>query len=104
MNVVFDFGAVLFNWRPADLLRQHLPEQAAVRFAGVVDHVARLRRLARHQVQVGIHLNRPALPVGAELRQSGAVDDTPTERGDRFTGLDRLNRERAYGLAIRTRR
>jgi len=28
MNVVFDFGAVLFTWRPADLLRLHLPEQA----------------------------------------------------------------------------
>ena len=28
MNIVFDFGAVLFTWRPADLLRQHLPDHA----------------------------------------------------------------------------
>ena len=29
MNVVFDFGAVLFTWRPAELLRHHFPECAA---------------------------------------------------------------------------
>jgi putative hydrolase of the HAD superfamily len=29
MNVVFDFGAVLFTWRPAELLRHHFPERAA---------------------------------------------------------------------------
>lgn len=29
MNIVFDFGAVLFTWRPAELLRQHFPERAA---------------------------------------------------------------------------
>lgn len=29
MNIVFDFGAVLFTWRPAELLRRHFPERAA---------------------------------------------------------------------------
>lgn len=29
MNVVFDFGAVLFTWRPAELLRRYFPERAA---------------------------------------------------------------------------
>ncbi len=29
MNIVFDFGAVLFTWRPAELLRHHFPERAA---------------------------------------------------------------------------
>jgi len=28
MNVVFDFGAVLFTWRPAELLRHQFPERA----------------------------------------------------------------------------
>jgi putative hydrolase of the HAD superfamily len=28
MNVVFDFGAVLFTWRPVDLVAQHFPRQA----------------------------------------------------------------------------
>ena len=28
MNVVFDFGAVLFTWRPADLLAQTFPQRA----------------------------------------------------------------------------
>ena len=28
MNFVFDFGAVLFTWRPADLLAQSFPQQA----------------------------------------------------------------------------
>ena len=28
MNIVFDFGAVLFTWRPAELLRHHFPERA----------------------------------------------------------------------------
>ena len=27
MNLVFDFGAVVFNWRPMDLLRSHLADQ-----------------------------------------------------------------------------
>ena len=25
MNIVFDFGAVLFDWQPAQIVRQHLP-------------------------------------------------------------------------------
>ena len=29
MNVVFDFGAVLFTWQPAQLVAQHFPERAA---------------------------------------------------------------------------
>ncbi len=29
MNIVFDFGAVLFTWRPAELLRRHFPERTA---------------------------------------------------------------------------
>lgn len=29
MNVVFDFGAVLFAWRPAELLAQYFPQLAA---------------------------------------------------------------------------
>lgn len=29
MNIVFDFGAVLFTWRPAELLAQRFPESAA---------------------------------------------------------------------------
>lgn len=29
MNLVFDFGAVLFTWKPAQLLRQTFPAQAA---------------------------------------------------------------------------
>jgi putative hydrolase of the HAD superfamily len=29
MNVVFDFGAVLFTWRPAELLHRHFPQRAA---------------------------------------------------------------------------
>ena len=29
MNIVFDFGAVLFAWQPAQLVAQHFPERAA---------------------------------------------------------------------------
>lgn len=29
MNIVFDFGAVLFEWRPAELLARHFPERTA---------------------------------------------------------------------------
>jgi putative hydrolase of the HAD superfamily len=28
MNIVFDFGAVLVNWRPHDVVRKHFPERA----------------------------------------------------------------------------
>ena len=30
MNIVFDFGAVLFSWQPAQLVSHHFPEHAAV--------------------------------------------------------------------------
>lgn len=29
MNIVFDFGAVLFTWRPVELVAQYFPEQAS---------------------------------------------------------------------------
>jgi putative hydrolase of the HAD superfamily len=29
MNIVFDFGAVLVNWRPHDVVRKHFPQIAA---------------------------------------------------------------------------
>ncbi len=29
MNVVFDLGGVLIDWRPADLLKEHFPQHAA---------------------------------------------------------------------------
>jgi putative hydrolase of the HAD superfamily len=29
MNIVFDFGAVLFDWQPARLVAQHFPERGA---------------------------------------------------------------------------
>ena len=29
MNIVFDFGAVLFDWQPAQLVSQHFPELSA---------------------------------------------------------------------------
>jgi putative hydrolase of the HAD superfamily len=41
MNIVFDFGAVLFNWRPGSLLMQTFPERART-----VDEAAQLA----HQV------------------------------------------------------
>jgi putative hydrolase of the HAD superfamily len=28
MNVVFDFGGVLIDWRPADLMKEHFPQHA----------------------------------------------------------------------------
>ena len=28
LRIVFDFGGVLFNWRPIDLVRRHFPRQA----------------------------------------------------------------------------
>jgi putative hydrolase of the HAD superfamily len=31
MNVVFDFGAVLFTWRPVDIVGQAFPERAATK-------------------------------------------------------------------------
>ena len=39
MNIVFDFGAVLFDWQPARLAAQHFPERAAT--------PAQARQLAR---------------------------------------------------------
>lgn len=29
MNIVFDFGAVMVNWRPQDVVRKHFPQMAA---------------------------------------------------------------------------
>jgi putative hydrolase of the HAD superfamily len=41
MNIVFDFGAVLFDWRPAQVVRDHFPDQIstdeqAASFAGAI--------------------------------------------------------------------
>ena len=43
MNIVFDFGAVVFSWRPNDIVRGMIPEQApteeaARRLAGDIFH------------------------------------------------------------------
>ncbi|MDI1244426.1 MAG: HAD family phosphatase, partial [Rhodoferax sp.] len=44
MNLVFDFGAVLFTWQPGALMRQHFPqltgqpEQAAALAHGLFGH------------------------------------------------------------------
>ena len=29
LRFVFDFGGVLFNWRPIDLVQRHFPQQAS---------------------------------------------------------------------------
>ena len=34
MNVVFDFGAVLFTWRPLDLVAECFPDRAGDSCAG----------------------------------------------------------------------
>jgi putative hydrolase of the HAD superfamily len=39
MNIVFDFGAVLFNWKPAQLLANHFPRRATdAQTAGALAH------------------------------------------------------------------
>jgi putative hydrolase of the HAD superfamily len=39
MNLVFDFGAVLFTWKPAEILAAAFPEQAGE--ARAAEHLAR---------------------------------------------------------------
>ena len=50
MNVVFDFGGVLFRWRPRDLLArllpQHVPDAAEAPTVGVRSAVGSPRRTA----------------------------------------------------------
>lgn len=39
MNIVFDFGAVLFTWKPAELLAKHFPQRAFdAQTAGALAH------------------------------------------------------------------
>jgi len=108
MNLVFDFGAVLFDWRPADRVARHFPQlapsQAAslaqaifghahwqdfdrglLRLEQVVESTAVRLALARHEV------HELLAPIGEELEPIAA----------NLVLLQRLARRRAEQADVR---
>ncbi len=58
MNIVFDFGAVLVNWRPHEVVRKHFPQMAVSQ-----DEVAKLAsRLFSHEDWQGFDAGHLSVP------------------------------------------
>jgi putative hydrolase of the HAD superfamily len=65
MNIVFDFGAVLFTWQPANLIAQHLSEHAptaehATRLASDIFHHQDWQDFDRGVLELGPVVQRTA--------------------------------------------
>lgn len=109
MNIVFDFGAVLFDWRPADRVRQRLcdwapePQQAQALAQAIFAHAdwqafdRGLLTLEQVVERTAIRLSLPRArihdlmaPIGHELRpieSNVALLQTLAERREREGGL-----------------
>jgi putative hydrolase of the HAD superfamily len=77
MNIVFDFGAVLFTWQPANLIAQHLSEHAptaeqAKRLAGDIFHHQDWQDFDRGVVDLDPVVQRTASRLGLPAAQLAA--------------------------------
>lgn len=107
MNIVFDFGAVLFTWRPVELVAQYFPKQASTPAqAGHLAHAvfahadwqnfdrgtlamdAVVQRTAQR-----LNLNHAAL---AELVER--IGDLLTPMADSVALLERLHQQRSMSV------
>lgn len=85
MNVVFDFGAVLFTWRPVDLMMECFPQRAATRAeAGHLAHEvfghADWQAFDRGTVSMPDVIAQVAKRVGLDARVLGALVESIGER------------------------
>ncbi|MDZ7920344.1 HAD family phosphatase [Rhodoferax sp.] len=85
MNVVFDFGAVLFTWRPVDLIMECFPQRAATRAeAGHLAHEvfghADWQAFDRGTVAMPDVIAQVAQRVGLDARVLGRLVESIGER------------------------
>ena len=110
MNIVFDLGAVLVQWRPQDLLRQHFPEQAgtpelALALANEFFHHADWASFDRGVLPmdrvIALHCARLGLPSAAVAALVENIGDYLTAMPDTVTLLAGLNAQRARDPSLR---
>ncbi|WP_296509481.1 HAD family phosphatase [Rhodoferax sp.] len=85
MNVVFDFGAVLFTWRPVDLMMECFPQRAATRAeAGHLAHEvfghAEWQAFDRGTIAMQDVIAQVADRVGVDASTLGALVESIGER------------------------
>jgi len=90
MNVVFDFGAVLFTWRPAELLAQFFPAvaatpQQAAQLAQAVFAHDDWHNFDRGTLSMGVVVERTAARLDLE---PGVLADLVHSIGDRLLPID----------------
>lgn len=90
MNVVFDFGAVLFTWRPAELLAQSFPEvaatpQQAAQLAHTVFAHDDWHNFDRGTLSMGVVVERTAARLDLD---PGVLADLVHSIGDRLLPID----------------
>lgn len=90
MNVVFDFGAVLFTWRPAELLAQSFPDvaatpQQAAQLAHAVFAHDDWHNFDRGTLAMGVVVERTAARLDLDPR---VLADLVHSIGDRLLPID----------------
>jgi putative hydrolase of the HAD superfamily len=110
MNVVFDFGAILFEWQPAALLTRHFPQRAA--------SVEQAGQLARDFFQhshwhdfdcglrdinevIGLAAQRLELPLADVEAMVGVIGQKLSPIARNVEVLDGLRRQRDAGADLR---
>ena len=108
LRIVFDFGGVLFNWQPLQLVRRHLPRHAidAARARALVAGVfqgfggdwAQFDRGVLDEAEL---VRRIALRTGLDPRDVAAlVDGVPPSLTPKPDTVDLLLRLRAAGMSL----
>lgn len=110
MNIVFDLGAVLVQWRPQELLRQHFPQHAATpalaqALADDFFHHADWARFDRGTLPmaqvIALHCARLDLPAPAVASLVQTIGDYLTPMMDTVALLARLHALRQQEPALR---
>ncbi len=110
MNIVFDLGAVLVQWRPQELLRQHFPQHAATpalaqALADDFFHHADWARFDRGTLPmaqvIALHCARLDLPAPAVASLVQTIGDYLTPMMDTVALLARLHALREQNPALR---
>ena len=108
LRIVFDFGGVLFNWQPLQLVRRHLPRHAtdaattralvAGVFQGFGGDWAQFDRGVLDEAEL---VRRIAARTGVDARDVAAlVDGVPPSLTPRPDTVDLLLRLRAAGVSL----
>jgi putative hydrolase of the HAD superfamily len=103
MNIVFDFGAVLVNWRPLDVVRKHFPAlantpEAAAQLAGSFFAHSDWQAFDAGRVSAQeisqLSANRLKLDVKAVQHMVDAIEDHITPIASSVQVLEKLHAER----------